>query len=93
MTAFKQFMDEIEAEAREEGQEALDELEAFRRHYGKQARIPLLDENSIGKDGWSKEDPCLMDAFFKHQQTLPPSMRSAGALLYCPCRKCNPARL
>lgn len=35
------------------------------------------------------EDHCLMDAFFREQQKLPPSMRSAGAMLVCRCKKCR----
>lgn len=82
MTTFKQFMDEIEQEAREEGQQAIDELEAFQQYYRRQ--FPVIEQ---------PEQPCLMEAFFRHQETLPPSMRTNVAHLYCPCPRCNPARL
>jgi hypothetical protein len=32
---------------------------------------------------------CLMDAFFREQQKLPPHLRSAGAMLVCYCPKCR----
>ena len=84
MTTWKRFADEIEAEAYQEGQEALDELEAFKRYFGKQ-RTKCEEERN--------QQPCLLEGFFKHQQTLPPSMRSTGAMISCPCPRCNPARL
>ena len=33
MTEFKTFMDEVEAEAKKEGPEAVDELKALRKHF------------------------------------------------------------
>lgn len=43
--------------------------------------------------GWdaarTSDSPCLMEQFRKHQQTLPPSQRSAGAYLVCTCPKCR----
>lgn len=80
MTTFKQFMDEIEIEAQQEGPQAIEELEDFKQHFGKQ-RDNCQDQS------------CLMDAFFRRQQELPPAMRSNTALLYCPCRRCNSVRL
>jgi hypothetical protein len=45
--------------------------------------VPLLDE----------EQPCLVAAFFRHQETLPPSRRSNACMISCPCRKCSPGTL
>lgn len=84
MTTWNQFVDQIEREAQEQGQEALDELEAFKQHFSRQ-RTKCEEEGA--------QQPCLLEGFFKHQKTLPPSMRSAGAMISCPCPRCNPARL
>lgn len=36
-----------------------------------------------------KEFKCSMDAFFRAQESKPPWLRSAGALLVCRCPKCS----
>jgi dTDP-4-amino-4,6-dideoxygalactose transaminase len=76
MTTWKQFMDEIENETRQEGQESLDELQTMRQYYRKQG-----------------EQPCLIEAFFEHQKTLPAARRSNMAMISCPCHRCNPGSL
>jgi hypothetical protein len=42
--------------------------------------------------GGVREQPCLMEEFFRRQQELPPGMRSAGALLVCNCPRCTRQR-
>jgi len=93
MTTWKQFVDEMEREAQEEGQEAIEELEAFRQYCGRNIKIPLLHETKIGQEWSRNEQPCLIDLFFKHQKTLPEHQRTNAAMISCPCARCNPARL
>jgi len=45
--------------------------------------VPLLPE----------EQPCLVEAFFRHQETLPANRRSNTCMISCPCRKCSPGTL
>jgi hypothetical protein len=59
------------------------------REWVKQFGIELPEE----KPDCRNKQPCLTEAFFEHQKTLPPSRRSNGAMISCPCPKCNPARL
>jgi hypothetical protein len=103
MTTYKRFIDQIETETREEGQQALDELETFKQHFGKQredilGRDPRSPSEVIewmrgvesGPAESSIPEPCLIENFFKHQQTLPPSRRSNSCMISCPCRRCSP---
>lgn len=36
---------------------------------------------------------CLIDAFFRHQDTLPPAQRKDYCHLHCPCPNCSPGML
>jgi hypothetical protein len=40
-----------------------------------------------------KEERCLVQKFFAHQQTLPPHRRTNLCMISCPCSKCKPGRL
>jgi hypothetical protein len=40
-----------------------------------------------------KEERCLVQEFFAHQQELPPSRRKNYCMISCPCSKCSPGRL
>lgn len=51
------------------------------------------EKKSIGWNICENEEPCAMDAFFKHQQQLHPNIRSTTALLVCHCKRCNPCTL
>jgi hypothetical protein len=82
MTIWKDLIKEISDEARRAGKEAVEELKKFQDFF-REERVKSCED----------EQPCLMDAFFRHQQTLPPSMRSTGAMLVCPCRRCNLTRM
>lgn len=82
-TNFRQFMDQIEAEAQQEGQQALDELEAFKAYFGKQRRC----QEELA------EQPCLIKAFFDREKQKPIEQRATSCMICCPCSRCNPGRL
>jgi hypothetical protein len=51
-------------------------------------------ERAIEEDkSCQDEQPCLVAAFFRHQETLPPARRSNACMISCPCRKCSPGYL
>ena len=96
MTTWKTFIDKIEAEAQEESQDALNELEAFKKHFAAKLARQLKDRDGRQRTRCEEDlaqQPCLLEGFFKEQQKLPPSLRSTGALISCPCPRCSPAML
>ncbi len=40
-----------------------------------------------------KEERCLVEEFFRHQQELPASRRTDHCMISCPCSRCSPGRL
>lgn len=53
---------------------------------------PVEMEGYYAKMGCN-DQPCLIDAFFRHQATLPPSQRSNSCMISCPCARCSPHML
>lgn len=74
MTKFIDFFKEIVEEAKKEGKQAMKELENFQTFFRSEV----------------EKEHCLIEAFFEHQKTLPPSRRSNSCMISCPCSRCTP---
>lgn len=40
-----------------------------------------------------ENERCLIQQFFEREQQKPEHLRAKSCLIFCPCSKCNPARL
>ncbi len=60
----------------------------------------IFDTFKLAGEAWKRRqekpceiDECLVQKYFEEQEKLPESMRSKGAMISCPCKRCNPYTL